>query len=233
MTREPPQRLFIFDVDGTLLLNGRIARDTYLYALKEVTGVLPKVEGPSFAGMTDKGIFRLFLRYINREDDFDLLFPLFADVFTNRLKTVYMDAEGPHILKGVYQLLESLSRDDSTALALGTGNIRESCYIKLTRFCLDRYFPVGGFGGDYEEREELIQAAIQEAKNYYGWNGDASNTWVIGDTPRDVAAGKANGTKTLAVASGIVDKDVLLKTDANFILDDMSDTKKVLDILMS
>ena len=220
--------LVVFDVDGTLLLSGKVSLKNYCRAFADVSGVIPSLDNILFPGMTDRGIFRAMLEANGVDADFEALFSAFARSFTRRITEVYEDAEGPHLLSGVRELVLEMAVDDRIILALGTGNIRETAYLKLKRFGLDKYFPVGGFGGDYEQREDVIRAAVVEAGRFYGWSGQA---WVIGDTAKDVEAAHAVGARAIAVASGIVDKSELLATDAEVILDDLSDTDKVIEIV--
>ena len=231
MNPNSPSKLLIFDVDGTLLLNGTIVRDTFFHAFRHATGFDAKNSKIAFMGMTDRGIFRILLQLSGVNGDFEILFNVFEKEFFQRLSEVYPNDPGPYLLKGVPELLATLSQRDDIALVLGTGNIQSTCRIKLDKFNLNRYFPVGGFGGDYEQREDVITAAIEASNECYNWCGNSEDIWVIGDTPKDVDAGKANGTKVLAVASGFVDKDELINTDADAILDDLSDLEQVLNIL--
>ena len=91
---------------------------------------------------------------------------------------------------------------DGAALALGTGNVRETAYTKLQRFGLDTYFPVGGFGGDHEKRADLVRAALADARAHYDVDFDPADTWVIGDTSADVAAARDAGCRVMAVMTG-------------------------------
>ena len=57
--------------------------------------------------------------------------------------------------------------------------------------------------------------------------------WVIGDTPRDVEAGKIAGAKTIAVATGGSDTETLRATEPDFLFDNLSDSPAFLSILDS
>ncbi len=225
------RRLIIFDIDGTLLLNGPVAKDAFLGSFERVCGRLPENRSIMFAGMTDRGIFKMLLERAEIDGDYETLFDKFRDEFIARLKQTYPSATQPYLLPGVTDLLKALHEDSRFILALGTGNIRETAYLKLAKFNLGRYFPVGGFGGDHRLRADVIRAAIQDARAFYRWNGSKPQTWVIGDTDNDVFAAHEAGARALAVATGFVDEDVLLSTDAEYILDDLSDTQKVIEIL--
>lgn len=101
---------------------------------------------------------------------------------------------------------------------------------KLKRFGLEGYFPYGGgFGGDYENRADAIRAALAVGRAGYGW--DKGEAWVIGDTPNDAFAAHEAGASALLVASGIVDRPALDDAGAEAVLDDLTDTARVLRIL--
>ena len=59
----------------------------------------------------------------------------------------------------------------------------------------------------------------------------ASEIDVIGDTPRDIACGKALGARTVAVATGTWSRDRLSEYHPDFLIDDLSDVEKVIHTL--
>ena len=63
-------------------------------------------------------------------------------------------------------------------------------------------FPFGGFADDSEDRPALILAGARRGAERLGAPLDRCRVVVIGDTPKDVAAAKANGFDSLAVATG-------------------------------
>jgi phosphoglycolate phosphatase-like HAD superfamily hydrolase len=222
-------RLIVFDIDGTLLLNGRVTRDTFERCFEEVAGFAPRGDRFSFAGMTDRGIFRRMLESEGRADEFDELFPSFAERFPVALASVYPTAEGPYTLPGAPELVEALASRSDVALAVATGNIRASAKVKLSRFGLDRHFPVGAFGGDHETRTELFAACLDGAREHYGQSFDPGESWVIGDTLSDVEAARDVGMRSLAVATGPSGDAELHGADAVFT--DLQDTDRVLTVL--
>lgn len=228
MSQHVPSILTIFDVDGTLLLNRRAVRDIFLQAFREITGADGNRARPQFAGMTDRGIFRTMLEEADVSGDFESLFTSWELRFAELLEATYPTHPDPYLLPGAVELIEALSKRPEVGLALGTGNTRRSCQIKLSRFGLDRYFPVGGYGGDFEIRSELITEAMNEGRRHYGWQGEA---WVIGDTVKDVAAARAAGAKVIAVRTGISGVDQLEDSNPDALLDDLSNINAFLKIL--
>lgn len=229
-----PHRLLIFDIDGTLLLNGPVARDAFAAAFQEVTGRPARHQHVPFGGMTDRGIFRALWNAAELApagNGFEAQFAAFAARFTARLAASYPDAEGPYVLPGARALVEAAAVRPDAALALGTGNIRETATIKLRRFGLDGFFRAGGFGGDHEDRSDVVRTALRSAREQLGFRGAPGDAWVIGDTLQDVVAARAAGTRVLAVGSGFTPLAQLQQSGADAVLPDLLDTPRVLELL--
>lgn len=215
--------LLIFDIDGTLLLNGPVTGQGFLAAFREVVGREPASAGVKFHGRTDRGIFRALLGENGWHDDhYESLFARFAEAFTRRMHAEYPTAEGPYTLPGAPELVARLGARADAALALGTGNIREIAYLKLRRFGLAHHFPAGGFGGEHELRADMVRAAIAEARLHYDAEFDPSHCWVIGDTIHDIEAARSAGCRVLAVATGPHDAEALAGADV--VVADLADT---------
>lgn len=221
--------LIIFDIDGTLLLSGNVAKEAFRRAFEAVTGAAGDLNGVRFAGNTDRSILRQMLAKCGRETDLDRLFEPFVRDFVRRLRLEFPRAEGPHLLPGVLPLLRALQRS-GTPLAVGTGNVRESALVKLGRFGLDRFFPVGGFGDRHENRVDVFREAIESARAHYGWAVGARSVWVVGDTAADVHAARAVGARSIAVATGPVPPEELSSCGADRVVPDLSDTRKIVEI---
>ncbi|MCB2211011.1 HAD hydrolase-like protein [bacterium] len=228
---EPPKPrvLVIMDVDGTMIKNGDALRVPFYQAFEEVTGANIRGVKVNFAGNTDRAIIRQFIEVSGVNGDYEDLLARFADRFCELVDGSYDSHPSPRLLPGVRDLLEALRQHPEAALVLGTGNIRRSCEIKLRRFELLDYFPHGGgFGGDHEVRADAIRAAMEVGREAYGWDGEA---WVIGDTPNDAIAAHDAGARTLLVATGMIRKENLEYADAEHVLDDLTDTARVMEIL--
>ena len=55
--------------------------------------------------------------------------------------------------------------------------------------------------------------------------------WVIGDTPRDLACARTAGVRCLLVATGQIPVTDLLSLDADAVLEDLTNTEEVVQIL--
>jgi phosphoglycolate phosphatase-like HAD superfamily hydrolase len=94
------------------------------------------------------------------------------------------------------------------------------------------YFPVGGFGSDSAVREDLPSVAMERATANWGVEFPPEAVVVIGDTPRDVACGKHEGTRTVGVATGRFDVEALRSTGADQVLQDMSNLSEAVDSIL-
>jgi len=110
------------------------------------------------------------------------------------------------IAPGISELLEELSGlPERFRLSLLTGNFEPVARLKLQRAGIGGYFPPGqgAFGSDAEAREELPAVARERAGALNGgrpWPRE--RTVIIGDTPRDVSAARADRLRCIAVATG-------------------------------
>ncbi|SVC03086.1 uncharacterized protein METZ01_LOCUS255940, partial [marine metagenome] len=71
----------------------------------------------------------------------------------------------------------------------------------------------------------------KRARAHWETHLSADETFIVGDTPRDVACGRAGGTRTLAVATGTYAAGELEATGADYVLEDLSVTPEVVELL--
>jgi phosphoglycolate phosphatase-like HAD superfamily hydrolase len=105
----------------------------------------------------------------------------------------------------------------------------------LAAFDLDRYvdFEIGGYGSDDEVRANLVNVAQKRAAAKRGERFNRANTVLIGDTPRDVQAGRFGGAHVVAVASGADGADALRAEGADIVLPDLRNTDAVVKAVTS
>jgi phosphoglycolate phosphatase-like HAD superfamily hydrolase len=132
---------------------------------------------------------------------------------------------------GVPALLAALAARDDVLLGIVSGNLERAAWLKLEAAGLRSYFAAGAFGSDGRRRADLVALAMQRFATRAGRRFSADEVWVIGDTPDDVAGGRAHGTRTLAVATGSFTRDELVHCQPHSLLDDFADTARVMDIL--
>ena len=135
------------------------------------------------------------------------------------------------LLPGVLKLLEKLKARPHVVLGLLTGNVSRGARLKLEHYGVWHFFEFGAFADDHRDRNQLGRFARARAKEKHGREFAASEIDVIGDTPHDIACGKALGARTVAVATGRWSRDELAKYHPNFLIDDLSDVETIVDTL--
>ena len=234
MASVKPQILLIFDVDGTLTYSNGATGRAFEAAFTQLTGIDHGWGAIRPYGMTDPQILKDMLNSENLPvDDFPIIFRRFQEIFLPLMHHELEITTKARLLPGVRELLELLSNDQRFALALGTGNVEASARAKLNKHNIDHYFPVGGYSTDAEERSDIIRMAWERSRNHWGIPFQLSNTWVIGDTPKDVAAGKTIGANTLAVATGFISMQELLDAAPTAFLNTLENQELFLDIVLN
>jgi phosphoglycolate phosphatase len=223
-------RLILFDIDGTLLTGGP-AKGAFHLALLEVYGTAGPIESWEFSGKTDPQIARELLQEAGLADEeidrgLPSLFRLYLQEMERRLPS-----EPTRTLPGVDVLLDALQNGGRTGLGIVTGNVSSGAELKLAAAGLGGRFQVGAFGSDHEIRNELPGIALRRARETWGIAFAPERVVVVGDTPRDVACGKYHGTRTVAVATGRFGPEALEAAGADVVLNDLSETERVLETL--
>jgi phosphoglycolate phosphatase-like HAD superfamily hydrolase len=218
-------RLVLFDVDGTLIDSGGAGSVSLTNALEELTGIRDGFKGISFAGKTDLLIVREAVSKLGVPSH-DGWMQDFIEVYLSHLSVEVLNRKG-HVKPGVEALLEGLSEQEGIYVGLLTGNIQRGARIKLGRFSLNHFFPVGAFGDDSEDRNLLLPIAVRRLADKRGVTVPYSHCVVVGDTPRDVACARVHQAPCLAVATGPYSMDDLRKSEPDLLLPDLTDTERV------
>jgi phosphoglycolate phosphatase len=173
-----------------------------------------------FSGRTDRAILRDALVAAALENgSFNADLRRFKRAYFRRLGGTLREFDG-RVLPGVVPLLDRLSQDDGAILALGTGNFRTSAAMKLRHYAIDHYFQTGGFGDSTEDRADLIARGLAAARRRHGRYETA---FVIGDTPHDIRAARANGVVAVGVATGTSSESDLEAAGADIVLASLED----------
>jgi phosphoglycolate phosphatase len=227
------KRLILFDIDGTLLSTNGAARRAFHRALIDVYGTAGPIDTLPFDGKTDPQIARELMRAAGIEDRrIDERLPLLYDRYLgNMAHEVAQPSHTTHVYAGVRDILDALQPRKDVLVALLTGNIEQGAALKLQSAQLDHYFGFGAFGSDSEHRHDLPAIAVARARERHGAEFRGKDIVIIGDTPSDVRCGQSLGVTAIGVCTGSHTRDQLLAEGADVVLDDFSDTARVLDIL--
>jgi phosphoglycolate phosphatase-like HAD superfamily hydrolase len=199
--------------------------------MAETHGTTGDPESVSFGGKTDPQIAREILSGAGLDRAaIDEGFPTLWERYLNRLEPA-LETHPMTVLPGVPELLEGLSMLDGVALGLVTGNIVGGAKLKLESARLWDRFDVGSFGSDHEERDELPIIALGRAEERWGRSIEPAEALIVGDTPRDIACGRACAIRTVAVATGTYSAAALVAAGADHVLRDLSTTDQVVALL--
>jgi phosphoglycolate phosphatase-like HAD superfamily hydrolase len=213
--------IFLFDIDGTLLLTGGAGRRSFERAFAEVTGRPDALRDISFGGMTDKAIARAGLQAAGIEVTDERIEKLF-DAYLRALSDELARTPKYTIMPGVHDLLSALKGIANVAIGLGTGNLKRGAEAKLKVGQLWEHFSFGGFGCDHELRAELLRAGAERGAEQLGVPLAACRVVVIGDTVRDVDAAKEIGAECVGVETGGIEAAVLTARGAHAVYRDLS-----------
>ena len=180
------------------------------------------MQGISPHGKTDPAIARevLRVRFDKEAPQINGEIRSILDAYLSLLKEEVECSPKYRVLPGIISILDEISARKDVALGLATGNLEPGARIKLGRGGLNRYFAFGGFGSDSEDRTALVRKAAERAAVRCGQTIPASDTFVIGDTPLDIDAGKRAGFHTVGVATGSYSMEQLLDSGASLAIPD-------------
>ena len=204
------QGAYLFDIDGTLLRSrDRIHFESFSSSVRSVMGHDLILDGVILSGNTDPGILRDAFRLAQLEDT------AWQPHLENVLETMRRDVTARRadmklvMMPGVDQTLAYL-QSQGAALGVATGNLEAIGWAKIEVLGLRHWFTFGGFSDNYDVRSDMIAHAISLAHQHAG--PDAT-VCVVGDTPFDISAARANGLPTIAVATGNFSYDQLMEHD--------------------
>jgi phosphoglycolate phosphatase len=212
-----------------------VSRDAYADAFRRVTG-RPLVALPQLAGASDSEIFFESLalntgpagqRHGESEEMLGRYFAELAAAF--RVRTEQLTRAG-RVLPGAREALAALARQPGVIQTVLTGTIKDNAITKLHAFALDSYLDIdiGGFGSDvYPKGTQIVRALATAAEKYRVGLGPDSAVY-IADSPRDVAAAKVAGVRSVGVATGRATASELRDCGADEVLDDLADTARVI-----
>jgi phosphoglycolate phosphatase len=217
--------VWLFDIDGTLLLTDGAAREAFSFALQESLGVEDDLRDIAFAGRTDPLILRDILgkhgRVFRDGDE-----ARFWTATYERMDVLLTPGRG-RLLPGVSTLLAEVDQEPEWVSALLTGNTTGMARIKLGHFGIAERFAFGAFGEEAADRNALARVAVARAFDRYG--APPERCVVVGDTEHDIACARAAGAHVVAVATGVRDRATLAAFRPDLLLDDLSDVSACLD----
>lgn len=233
-------RILLWDIDGTLVrsrVNGAF-KDYFMPAMRKVYGSVGSFEKMTFSGMTDTQII-----YESLRDEGFTPAQIFAKkdellaIFKAEMEAIFAaNSEQHETLPGVRQILARTNAEPLFYNALLTGNLSVAAEIKLKSVALWSYFEnaPNAFGEISHNRSDLAAEAGKLFNERFNFAFKPSQFIVIGDTPNDIICAKHFGAKSVAVLTGRGQTAEKLRAEKpDVLLEDLSDTKAVLEVLKS
>jgi phosphoglycolate phosphatase len=220
-------RLFLFDVDGTLVSVRGAGRTAFARALEETYGTAGTIDRYDFRGRTD-------LRIVH-----DLMTEAGLDVerirarvdecfqaYVRELTKIIGDGSRVQVLPGVAEVVRRLGARPDAVVGLLTGNIEAGARIKLEPTGLWPLFRVAAYGGDDADRRRLPAIARERARGL-GHDFAFDRITIIGDTPHDVECARCCGAVAVAVATGQHPVDELATCQPDVLFSNLADVERV------
>jgi phosphoglycolate phosphatase-like HAD superfamily hydrolase len=202
------QDAYLFDIDGTLLRSrDRVHFESFASSVKRVTGFEVTLAGVVLHGSTDTAILREACGKAGIPAD--ILEPQVAAILEGMCRNVAVRRHEMDLvlMPGVKETLSYLA-ERGALLGVATGNLEMIGWIKIEEAGLREWFRFGGFSDQFPVRSELVRHAARKARELAGAE---ARVCVVGDTPRDIEAARANGLPVIAVATGHYTFDALLE----------------------
>ncbi|MEQ1860649.1 MAG: HAD family hydrolase [Chthoniobacteraceae bacterium] len=222
------RKLFLFDIDGTLLASGGAGVRALEAAALEIVGTTDLL-GIEIAGRTDSAIAQQLYARAGLAASPEVL-AAFYDCYLAHLARLLPITDGS-LLPGVVALLDALLVRPDCVLALLTGNLVRGARLKLTHYGLWHYFEFGAYADDSADRNALGPVARTRAREKHGIEFAPRDILVLGDTPHDITCARAIGAVAVGIATGRHTRAELAACGPDFLFDDLADVPAVLRML--
>ncbi len=215
-------KLVIFDLDQTLVDLFAVHDKAYHRTMKDIFGIKACYKKLDYTG---KRVPDLVREYALREGVSNAVIDMNIGEAERVYELHFFELSRnvkKHILPGVSRLIPLLAK--KYKLAIVTGSLKHIADAMLSESGLRKYFKIIMTGEDASSKSELVKKAVKKA-------GKVSEVWVIGDSSRDIDAGRANKTKTIGVLTGNHNRKTLLVAKPTHIFKDLSHTKKIIEAI--
>jgi phosphoglycolate phosphatase-like HAD superfamily hydrolase len=225
-------RLFLFDVDGTLVSARGAGRAALQVALQQTYGTAGDIERYDFRGKTDPRIVLDLMRGAGLADDaIEARMAACFEAYVGQLERHIGDGSRVSVLPGIADVVRGLTAREDALVGLLTGNIEAGARVKLRPTGLFPLFRVGAYGSDSMDRRRLPAVACERARAVAGREFPFERVTIIGDTPLDVDCARACGAMAVAVATGFHAPAELAACAPDLLFTDFSDVAGALAAL--
>jgi len=229
MSYRPVNWLILFDIDCTLLWTGGAGRESTRRSMLEIFGRVGALDQHNFGGKTDwQTLYELLAPDGISHEAIAEAMPAYAAAMGRHLAAIIHEYP-VRPCPGALPLVTNLRQRDDVLLGLITGNVHTAAHVKLRAAGFDpHWFPVGAFGDEAHERNDLTPLAYDRASAWLGQRLPPERVIVIGDTPMDVACARAIDAVAVAVSTGFGDRAELISAQPDYLFDDISQVSQLL-----
>jgi phosphoglycolate phosphatase-like HAD superfamily hydrolase len=222
-------RLYLFDVDGTLISAHGAGRLALTRALEDTYGTAGPADLYDSRGKTDPQIvFELMTAAgIPRAAVQARLGDCFQ-TYVRHLEDLMATGHPVDVMPGITHVVHALSSRPDALVGLLTGNIEGGARAKLRPTGLLPYFRVGAYGSDDADRRRLPGVARERAHALVEYDVPFHHMVIIGDTPLDIDCARACGAVAVAVATGQHPAEELAACSPDLLFSDFSNVNATL-----
>lgn len=229
--RAAPGRLVLWDIDGTLVRGPGTGLVAFRRAFVALTGEEPSEAHLPVPGSTDRQAVGDTLAALGLPAG--LASPILARMAQEFAALGHELAARGRALPGTGPLLATLAQDPTVTQSVLTGNVEAIARQKLATFGLADHLDLdaGAYGDARRQRADLLALAWENQRRLRGASFGPASTWIVGDTPRDLACARAHGARCLLVATGQYPLDQLAALGPDAVVPDLADGPRVLATL--
>ena len=226
-------RLFLFDVDGTLLTARGAGRLALSRAIERTWGSAGPIDRYDFRGKTDPRIVSDLMREAGVPESLIVarLSSCF-EAYVRELEALIANGYPVQLMPGVAEVVGALAARTDALVGLLTGNIEAGARAKLQPTGLWPLFRVGAYGSDDPDRNRLPAIACARARALLGQDVPFGRVTIIGDTPLDVECARGCGAVAVAVATGFHPIGDLVACRPDLLFEDFADARATVAALL-
>lgn len=206
---------YLFDIDGTLMnCTDAVHYFAFNDAVSAIAGRPLTIDGVVAHGNVDVGILRDAFALGGVPEN--VWRPRLSEILARMCNFVSERQQELciSVLPSVREVLEHL-QSRGAVLGTATGNLAQIGQIKLNRAGLLNLFDFGSWSDAYETRADVFRHAAAKARQLARGN---KAICVIGDTPADIHAARANNLNVIAVSTGIFSNEMLAAHDPDLLV---------------
>ncbi|MEW6142579.1 MAG: HAD family hydrolase [Chloroflexota bacterium] len=225
-------KLVIFDLDQTLVDVVPVHDRAATAVFKHFFGVDGHITEVEFAGrsLIENFLAVAQLKSIPEQSVLEKM-PAMLDYYDKAFIESFPADCSKCVLPGARELLDALA-GTGNILALYTGDSEAVASIMLERTALDHYFRIRFFGTEVKRRPDMITLARNKAAKLAGRPFSGEDIVVVGDSIKDIEAGKEHKARTVAIATGSYPEMELSRYGPDFVFEDMEDWRKVMAAIL-